>query len=55
MHNILLSLSSKKKDKAIEVFKLYKKEVENKLSPKVEAIRSDRGGEYDPPFEQFCS
>ena len=45
----------KSKDEAVEVFKLYKKEVENQLSTKIKAIRSDRGGEYGPPFEQFCS
>ena len=45
----------KSKDEAIEVFKLYKKEIENQLSTKIKAIRSDLGGEYGPPFEQFCS
>ncbi|KAL4011256.1 hypothetical protein IC575_028308 [Cucumis melo] len=45
----------KSKDEAVEVFKLYKKEVENQLSTKIKAIRSDRGGEYGPPFEKFCS
>ena len=37
------------------MFKLYKEEVENQLSTKIKVIRSDRGGEYGPPFEQFCS
>ena len=37
------------------MFKLYKKEVENQLSTKIKAIRSDRCGEYGPPFEQFRS
>ena len=41
------------KDEAIEMFKLYKNEVENQLSTKIKAIRSNRGDEYGPPFEQF--
>ena len=32
------------KDEALDVFKLYKNEVENQLSRKIKAIRSDRGG-----------
>ncbi|KAL6333744.1 hypothetical protein AAG906_028930 [Vitis piasezkii] len=28
--------------------------VENQLSKKIKAIRSDRGGEYESPFEEFC-
>ena len=36
------------------MFKLYKNEIENQISTKIETIRSDRGGEYGPPFEQFC-
>ena len=43
------------KDEAIEVFKHYKNEVENQLSRKIKAIRSDRGGEYESPFESLCS
>ena len=31
-----------------------KEEVENQLNTRIKAIRSDRGGEYGPPFEQFC-
>ena len=42
------------KDEAIEMFKHYKIEVENQLSKKIKAIRSDRGGEYESPFEEFC-
>ena len=44
----------KSKDEAIEMFKHYKNEVENQLSKKIKAIRSDRGGEYESPFEEFC-
>ena len=43
------------KDEAIEKFQLYKNEVENQLSKKIKAIRSDRGGEYESPFEEICS
>ncbi|KAL0315721.1 UNVERIFIED_CONTAM: Retrovirus-related Pol polyprotein from transposon TNT 1-94 [Sesamum radiatum] len=43
------------KDEALEAFKLYKNEVENQLSKTIKAIRSDRGGEYGDPFEEFCS
>ena len=34
---------------------LYKNEVENQLSKKIKVLRSDRGGEYDSPFNLFCS
>ena len=43
------------KDEALDVFKHYKNEVENQLSRKIKAIRSDRGGEYEAPFGEFCS
>ena len=43
------------KDEAIEVFKYYKNEVENQLGKRIKAIRSDRGGEYESPFNEFCS
>ncbi|KAL0342471.1 UNVERIFIED_CONTAM: Retrovirus-related Pol polyprotein from transposon TNT 1-94 [Sesamum calycinum] len=33
----------------------YINEVENQLSKTIKAIRSDRGGEYGAPFEEFCS
>ncbi|KAL0322322.1 UNVERIFIED_CONTAM: Retrovirus-related Pol polyprotein from transposon TNT 1-94 [Sesamum calycinum] len=46
---------SQNKDEALEAFKLYKNEVENQLSKTIKAIRSDRGGEYGAPFEEFCS
>jgi len=36
------------------MFKLYKNEVENQLSTRIKVIRSNIGGEYGPPFEQFC-
>ena len=37
------------------MFKHYKNEVENQLSKKIKAIRSDRGGEYEAHFGEFCS
>ena len=43
------------KDEALDVFKHYKNEVENQLSKNIKAIKSDRGGEYDAPFGEFCS
>ena len=43
------------KDEAINAFKQYKNEVANQLSKTIKAIRSDRGGEYQFPFEEFHS
>ncbi|CAA0819557.1 Uncharacterized mitochondrial protein AtMg00710, partial [Striga hermonthica] len=43
------------KDEAVEVFKIYKTEVENQLGKRIKIIRSARGGEYVAPFEQICS
>ena len=45
----------KSKDEAFEMFQHFKNEVENKLDRKIKAIRSDRGGEYEAPFGDFCS
>lgn len=36
------------------MFKLYKNEVENQLNKKIKILMSDRGGEYEYPFEGFC-
>ena len=44
----------KSKDEALEKFMHYKNEVENQLGRKIKAIRSDRSGEYDAPFDRFC-
>ena len=44
----------KSKDEALEKFIHYKNEVENQLGRKIKAIRSDRFGEYDAPFDRFC-
>lgn len=43
------------KDEALDAFKHYKTEVENQLSTRIKAIRSDRGGEYGAPFEAYCA
>ena len=42
------------KDEALEVFKHYKNETENQLSKKIKVIRSNSGGEYEAPFDEFC-
>ena len=42
------------KDEAIDAFKQYKIEVENQLNKKIKMIRSDRGGEYEFPFQEIC-
>ena len=42
------------KDEAIEAFMQYKNEVENQLNKKIKVLRSDRGGEYESPFGEFC-
>ena len=43
------------KDEALKMFKHFKNEVENQLDRKIKVIRSDRGGEYEAPFGDFCS
>ena len=43
------------KDEAVEMFKIFKIEVENQLSKKIKILRSDRGGEYESPFGEFCA
>ena len=42
------------KDEAIEAFIQYKNEVKNQLNKKIKVLRSDRGGEYESPFGEFC-
>ena len=37
------------------MFKHFKNEVENQLDRKIKVRRSDRGGEYEVPFGDFCS
>ena len=43
------------KDEALKMFQHFKNEVENQLDRKIKVIRSDRGGEYEAPFGDFCS
>ena len=43
------------KYEALDAFILYKNEVENQLSKKIKVLRSDRGGEYESPFGEFCA
>ena len=43
------------KDETLAKFKEYKHEVENQLGKTIKMVRSDRGGEYDVPFNMFCS
>ena len=43
------------KDEAVNAFKTYKAEVETPLNKKIKIIRSDRGGEYEFPFEEICT
>ena len=43
------------KDEELEMFKHFKNEVENQLDRKIKVIRSDRGGEYEASFRDFCS
>ena len=45
----------KSKDEALEMFQHFKDEVENQLDRKIKVIRSDRGGEYEASFGDFCS
>ena len=37
------------------MFKLYKTEVENQLGKTIKTVRSDGGGEYDAPLNEFCA
>ena len=36
----------KEKSDALDIFKIFKAEVENQLERKIKVVRSDRGGEY---------
>ena len=42
-------------DEALESFIHYKKEIENQHNKKIKVLRSDKGGEYESPFGEFCS
>jgi len=43
------------KVEALEIFKHYKNTIENQLNKKIKVITSDRGGEYEASFVNFCS
>ena len=51
MHKIQLCIFAEKQRQGLGSIKYNKNEVENKLSKK---IRSNRGGEYETPFNEFC-
>ena len=51
----MCTYSKVSKDEAIEKFVLYKNKVENQLNKKIKVLRSDRGGEYESPFFDFCA
>ena len=40
------------KSKALEVFEIYKRELENQLERKIKVVRSVRGGEYYGKYDQ---
>ncbi|KAI5350155.1 hypothetical protein L3X38_003046 [Prunus dulcis] len=40
------------KSKALDMFKIYKAEVENQLDSKIRVVRSDRGGEFYGKFTE---
>ncbi|CAL2240845.1 unnamed protein product [Prunus armeniaca] len=40
------------KSKALDMFKVYKAEVENQLDSKIKVVRSDRGGEFYGRFDE---
>ena len=42
------------KDEALVKFKEFTLEVENQLQRTIKIVRSDRGGEYNEPFNAFC-
>ncbi|KAI5347656.1 hypothetical protein L3X38_000543 [Prunus dulcis] len=42
----------KEKSSALDMFKIYKAEVENQLNLKIKVVRSDRGGEYYGRFDE---
>ena len=44
----------KSKDEVIEKFVLYKNKIKNRLNKKIKVLRSDRDGEYEWSFVDFC-
>ncbi|XP_028058652.1 uncharacterized protein LOC114262493, partial [Camellia sinensis] len=54
VYGSLLSKNGFRLDEALKTFIQYKNEVENQLGKKIKKLRSDRGGEYESPFGEFC-
>lgn len=44
----------KTKDQVLEVFKQFQASVERQTGKKLKCIRSDNGGEYIGPFDEYC-
>ena len=44
----------KRKDKVLDVFKIYHPMVERETGKQIKCIRSDNGGEYTGPFHEYC-
>ena len=44
----------KTKDQALEKFKQFQESVERETGRKLKCVRSDNGGEYRGPFEEYC-
>ena len=42
----------REKSEALNVFEIYKAEVENQLNRRIKSVRSDRGGEYYGRFTE---
>ena len=40
------------KSQSLDMFKIYKAEVENQLTKKIKAVRSDRGDEYYDRYDK---
>ena len=54
--NIAMFILLHRKDEALNMFKIYKAEVENQMEKKIKIISSDRGSEYEfTAFLDFCT
>ena len=42
------------KSQSLDIFKIYKAEVENQLNRKIKAVRFDCGGEYFDRYDGSC-
>jgi hypothetical protein len=53
--DIASSILLRRKNEALNCFKIYKAEVENQLEKKIKRVRSDRGGGYlSNEFSGYC-